>query len=292
MKKRSSWNEYFLSSPSIIWLFLFFVIPSIIVYAYAFKPSDLYGGVGTGWTFETVAELFSPLYLKLLLRTLWLSALTTAISLLLALPVAYQMMIVSKFMRQLLMLLIIVPFWSSLLIRIFAWKTLLHPEGVLHQSLAFLGIISEETTLLYNSTAVVFVMVYTFLPFAVLPIYSSSSKFNLQLIDAARDLGATRSQAFFKVFIPGIEQGLAAAALMVFIPAVGAYVIPDLVGGINSEMLGNKIAQKTFVERNLPQASALGGLLALAVLITVMLVKQQVGIRKKLRLYVEVRNRE
>jgi spermidine/putrescine transport system permease protein len=223
---------------------------------------------------------------------LWLSALTTAISLLLALPVAYQMMIVSKFMRQLLMLLIIVPFWSSLLIRIFAWKTLLHPEGILHQSLAFLGIISEETTLLYNSTAVVFVMVYTFLPFAILPIYSGSSKFNLQLIDAARDLGATRSQAFFKVFIPGIEQGLAAAALMVFIPAVGAYVIPDLVGGINSKMLGNKVAQKTFVERNLPQASALGGLLALAVLITVMLVKQQVGIRKKLRLYVEVRNRE
>lgn len=292
MQKRSSWNEYLLSAPSIVWLFVFFVIPSLIVYAYAFKPADLYGGVGSGWTLETISELFSPLYLKLLLRTLWLSALTTTICLLLALPVAYQMMIVSKNLRQFLMLLIIVPFWSSLLIRIFAWKTLLHPEGILHQSLAFIGLISPETPLLYNSTAVVFVMVYTFLPFAVLPIYSSSSKFNLQLMDAARDLGATSSQAFFKVFLPGIEKGLAAAALMVFIPAVGTYVIPDLVGGINSEMLGNKIAQKTFVERNLPQASALGGLLAIAVLITVMLIKQHVGIRKKLRLYIEVRNRE
>jgi spermidine/putrescine transport system permease protein len=285
-------NEWLLSSPSIIWLFIFFVIPSIIVYAYAFKPTDLYGGVGQGWTFDTITELFSPLYLKLLLRTLWLSALTTAICLLLALPVAYQMMVVSKTMRQLLMLLIIVPFWSSLLIRIFAWKTLLHPEGILHQTLEYLGLISHETTLLYNSVCVVFVMVYTFIPFAILPIYSSSTKFNLQLIDAARDLGATSSQAFLKVFIPGIENGLAAAALMVFIPAVGAYVIPDLVGGINSEMLGNKIAQKTFVERNLPQASALGGLLALAVFITMTVIKLQVGIRKKIRFYTEVRNRE
>ncbi len=294
MEKKSLINlkEYLQSAPSIIWLSIFFLIPSLIVYAYAFKPADIYGGIDAGWTFDTILDLCNPIYFKLLMRTLWISALTTGICLLLALPVAYQMAIISKNRRQLLMLLIIVPFWSSLLIRIFAWKTLLHPEGVFHNSLVFLGIIAPETTLLYNSAAVVFVMVYTFLPFAILPIYASASKFNMQLLDAARDLGATKSEAFFKVFVPGIEKGLAAAALMVFIPSVGTYVIPDLVGGVNSEMLGNKIAQKTLIERNLPEACALAVLLALAVLITVMLLKYNMGIRKKFRLYSEVRNRE
>ncbi len=292
LKKFATPREFLTSLPSVLWMVLFFLIPSALIYLYAFKPADLYGGVGQGWTLETIFSLGNFIYIKLLFRTLWLSAMTTFFCLALSLPVGYHLVTIPKKWRNLLLMLIIVPFWSSLLIRIFAWKTLLHPDGIPHQILYFLGIISENTTLLYNSMAVLFVMVYTFLPFAVLPIYAGASKFNLRLIEAAMDLGATRRQAFFRVFIPGIEKAIATAAIMVFIPAVGTYVIPDLVGGTSSEMLGNKIAQKTFVERNLPQASALSAFLAIVVLGILLLIKKHLGSYRRIRIYDEVRNRE
>jgi spermidine/putrescine transport system permease protein len=275
-----------------LWMIVFFLIPSFVVYTYAFKPSDLYGGVGEGWTLQTFLGLGNLMYLKLLLRTLWLSAITTLVTLLLAVPVGYHLITISKKKRNLLLLMLIVPFWSSLLIRIFAWKTLLHPEGIFHRVLEAFSLISPNTTLLYNSVAVTFVMIYTFLPFAVLPVYASATKFNLELIEAAMDLGATRMQAILKVFLPAIETGIATAAMMVFIPAVGTYVIPDLVGGVNSEMLGNKIAQKTFVERDLPHACALSVILALVVFIILLIVRQYTGPQRKIRIYDEVRNRE
>lgn len=283
-------KESLLTAPSFVWLILFFVIPSVIIFAYAFKPYDIYGAVVEGWTFKTIWELIDFNLLVLLWRTLWLSALSTIICLLVAMPMGYQLMTTPKKWRNLLLMMIIVPFWSSFLIRIFAWKALLHPEGLLHQILEFFGIIAPETTLLYNSLTVLFVMVYNFLPFAVLPIFAAASKFDFHLFEAAIDLGATQLQAFIKVFIPGIRRGLITAAIMVFIPAVGTYVIPDLVGGTNSEMLGNKIAQKTFVERNLPQASALSAMLIAAIFFPMWLINRFYEKSKKLEL--ESRNRE
>lgn len=260
-------QEWLITLPSFGWLLTFFLIPTLIVFAYAFKPYDIETGIGPGWTWDTVKNLLNPNYFLLIWRTLWLSALTTAFCILLALPVGYQLATLSKRWRHFLLLLIVMPFWSSFLIRIFAWKTLLHPEGFLKKTLVFLHLIDPTTSLLYNSAAVLLVMVYTYLPFAILPIYAASSKFNSQLFEAAMDLGASRAQAFFKVFIPGIRKGILSAMVMVFIPAIGAYVIPDLVGGTNSEMIGNKIAQRTFLDRNLPQASALSALLALVILL-------------------------
>ncbi|MBA2728039.1 MAG: ABC transporter permease [Parachlamydiaceae bacterium] len=283
-------KEYLLTAPSFIWLILFFVIPSVIIFAYAFKPYDIYGAVVSGWTLNTIWELLDLNLLVLLWRTFWLSALATIICLLVALPMGYQLMTTPKKWRNLLLMMIIIPFWSSFLIRIFAWKALLHPEGLLHQLLEFMGIIAPETTLLYNSLTVLFVMVYNFLPFAVLPIFAAASKFDFHLLEAAIDLGATQLQAFIKIFIPGIRRGLTTAAIMVFIPAVGTYVIPDLVGGTNSEMLGNKIAQKTFVERNLPQASALSAMLIAAIFIPMWLINRYYEKSKKFEL--ESRNRE
>ncbi len=289
-KKKETLYESIFTAPSFIWLFLFFFIPTLIIFAYGFKPSDIYGGVGKGWTLETIKTLADPNYYILIWRTLWLSALTTFICLCLALPVAYQLATTSNKWRHFLLLMIVVPFWSSFLIRIFAWKTVLHPEGSFKQFLVFLHIISPDTTLLYNSVAVLLVMVYTYLPFAVFPIYAAASKFNFHLIEAAMDLGATRRQAFFKIFVPGIRKGILTGLMMVFIPAIGAYVIPDLVGGTNSEMIGNKIAQRTFVERNLPQASALSALLALAVLIPVLAITLLTKRAKKIE--EEARNKE
>ena len=151
--------------------------------------------------------------------------------------------------------------------RIFAWKVLLHPEGMLKHALVFLGLVSPDTSLLYNAYAVLLVMVYTELPFAILPIYAAAEKFDFRLVEAAKDLGATSFRAFRSVFLPGIRVGLLTAFLMVFIPSLGSYVIPDIVGGPTSEMIGNKIAQRTFVDRNLPHAAGLSALLTLAVLV-------------------------
>lgn len=269
MTKKSKWRfeELALTFPSFIWLLVFFLAPTLIVFALAFKGRDPYGGIGSAWTLDTIRSLLDYNYLVLIWRTIWLSAVATFFCLALALPVGYFMARSKDSLRRLLLLLIVLPFWSSFLVRIFAWKSLLHPEGFIKHFLVQIHLISPEASLLYNAGAVILVMVYTYLPFGILPVYAASSKFNFQLFEAAMDLGATRWTAFFRIFIPGIQKGIWTATLMVFIPALGAYVIPDLVGGTQDEMLGNKIAQRTFVERNLPLASALSSLLALGVLL-------------------------
>jgi spermidine/putrescine transport system permease protein len=269
---RKKINEWLLTAPSLFWLTILFLIPTVIVFAITFKPADLYGGIGQGWTLETLRSLANPNYPIILWRTLYLSLLTTIACIILATPAGYCIARAEKKWRQIMMLLVIIPFWTSFLIRIFAWKILLHPEGFLKKALVFLHVIAPDASLLYNSWAVWMVMVYTFLPFAILPIYAAAEKFDFRLMEAAQDLGARRWQAFVKIFLPGITRGLWTAVLVVFIPALGSYVIPDIVGGPSGEMLGNKIAQRVFVDRNLPHASGLSVLLILAVLIPMLAV--------------------
>ena len=264
---RRKLSEWFVTLPSFVWLLALFLVPTVLVFAITFKPATPYGGIGDGWTLETLWTLGNPNYPAIVWRTIWLSVAATALCILLATPMGYYMARVSPARRRLVLLLVILPFWTSFLVRIFAWKVLLHPEGMLKHALVFLGLISPETSLLYNAYAVLLVMVYTELPFAILPIYAASEKFDFRLIEAAKDLGATSFLAFRKIFLPGIRVGLLTAFLMVFIPSLGSYVIPDIVGGPTSEMIGNKIAQRTFVDRNLPHAAGLSALLTVAVLI-------------------------
>ena len=259
--------EWLVTLPSLVWLLVLFLIPTVLVFAITFKPATPYGGIGSGWTLETLRTLGNPNYPAIVWRTIWLSVVVTALCIVLATPMGYYMARISPRRRQMVLLLVILPFWTSFLVRIFAWKVLLHPEGLLKQLLVFLHLCTPDTSLLYNTFAVLLVMVYTELPFAILPIYAASEKFDFRLIEAAKDLGATSFRAFRAVFLPGIRVGLLTAFLMVFIPSLGSYVIPDIVGGPTSEMIGNKIAQRTFVDRNLPHAAGLSALLTLAVLI-------------------------
>jgi spermidine/putrescine transport system permease protein len=263
---RRKLRETLLTAPSMLWLVGLFLVPTLLVFVLAFRPADPFGGIGAGWTMENLRALGRSYYLAIAFRTLWVSLLTTAVSILLALPAGYAVARASERRRRILLMLIIVPFWTSFLIRIFAWKSLLHPEGLLKKALMALGLAGPQTSLLYNTGAVVLVMVYTFLPFAIMPIYAAAEKFDFRLIEAARDLGARPFQSFRRVFLPGIRSGLLTAVLVVFIPSLGSYVVPDLVGGPGSEMIGNKIAQRVFVDRNLPHASALSVVLILAVL--------------------------
>lgn len=272
IERKKRIHEWLVTLPSLAWLSFFFLLPTLIIFAITFKPTDPYGGIGEGWTLSTLRSLGNPNYPAIVWRTIWLSLLTTAICIVLSVPTGYFMARGSRRRRQFLLLLVIVPFWTSFLIRIFAWKVLLHPDGPVKGLLVVLGLARPDASLLYNPGAVLLVMVYTFLPFAILPIYAAAEKFDFQLMEAARDLGAHQWQAFVKIFLPGIRRSLFTAVLVVFIPALGSYVIPDIVGGPGAEMLGNKIAQRVFVDRNLPHASGLSALLTLAVLVPMLAV--------------------
>ena len=269
MKNR--WMNFFLGLPSFVWLILFYALPVFIVFLLAFKPVDPFGGIGAGWTLHTIQDLSNPSYPSIIWRTIWLGIVSTLVCILVAVPIAYHLSRMAPRTRSIVLMLIIVPFWTNFLIRIYAWKVFLHPDGILKKVLVFIGLIPEETMLLYNQWAVLAVMIYTYLPFAILPIYAAADKFDFALLDAAKDLGASAFQAFRKVFVPGVSKGIWTAVMVVLIPAFGAYLIPDLVGGPTSELIGDKIAQRVFTERNLPHASALSAVLMLAVFIPLIL---------------------
>lgn len=262
--------EWLVTLPSFGWLLVFFAIPTVLIVVMSFKPADPYGGFGEGWSLKAWVDMRNPSYPQIVWRTVWLSVVATAICLAFALPVGYLLGKLRSHWRNIVLLLVVVPFWTNFLIRVFAWKVLLHPEGFLRRGLLALGVIDAETTLLYNEWAVLLVMVYSFLPFAILPIYASAEKFDFALLDAARDLGASASRAFWLVFVPGVRRGILAAVAMVLIPALGSYIIPELVGGPTAEMIGNKIGQRVFVDRNWPHAAALACLLMLVSLAPVL----------------------
>ena len=265
-------NEAILTAPTLLWLILFFVVPSIAMVVISFRPASIYGGVGEGWTLDAWRALGNPNYPIILWRTVWLSLVTTVICLALALPIAFVLGKMQGKWRAILLMIVIVPFWTNFVIRVAAWRILLHPEGMLRQGLVSLGIIGPDTLLLYNEGAVLMVMVYTYLPFAILPLYAAAERFDYSLLEAARDLGASGFTAVTRVFIPGISRGLLTAMALVLIPALGSYVIPDLVGGPGDEMIGNKIAQRTLGDRNLPQAATLSVALLVITLIPMIVV--------------------
>ena len=267
--------ELFSTLPSLGWLGIFVFIPTLLVLTIAFRDTDPAGGIGSRWTLDQF-RIFSEKSIHVLLwRTLWISALTTAICLALSLPVAWFLARVRKEWRPRLLLLVIVPFWTNFLIRVFAWNQILHSEGILARTFRALHLLGENDSLLFNSGAVIVVSVYTFMPFAILPLYAAAEKFDFGLLDAARDLGATAFRSFWSVFLPGIRKGISTAAVIVFIPMLGSYVVPDLVGGTDGQMIGNKIAQRNFADRNLPSASAMSAILTLAVLAPLLLRRRE-----------------
>ena len=261
------WAEWGVTFPSFGWLMLFFVVPTLIVLGIAFHGASADGGYTSGFTMETWKAVVRTPYKEIVWRTIWISAVTTFLCIILSLPCAYSIARMPTKWRAAVAGLIMLPFWTSFIVRVFAWRTLLHPEGFIQHILMALGLANADTMLNYNSGAILVVSVYSFLPFAIMPIYTAAEKFDFSLLEAARDLGARSFFAFRKIFLPGVRRGVISAILMVFIPAIGSYVIPDLVGGKNSELIGNKIYQRTFPDRNLPHASALAAVMGCSVLI-------------------------
>jgi len=255
--------------PVALWISVFFVVPISIIFLYSFLEKGLYGGVV--WKFSLDAEyaLSNSTFLKVALITIVLSIAATIITLLLALPTAY--FIARSAYKNFLLFLVIIPFWTNFLIRIYAWIAILGNNGFLNNFLINTGITHTYTQFLYNPFAVVIVLVYTYLPFALLPLYSTIEKFDFSLLEAARDLGATKSQSIFRVLLPNIKTGITTAILFTFIPAFGQYAVPQLVGGRNSFMLGNIIARELTVTRNWPLSSSISMVLTLITTIGVLL---------------------
>lgn len=267
--------ELLATAPSFLWLVMFVLVPVAIIFAIAFRPALPAGGIGEGWSMDAIRALADPSYPALFLRTIYVAALTTLLCIAASLPVTYAMARLTPVWRSRVLLLVIVPFWTNFVIRVFAWQQILHAQGYVAEVLRFLGMLGGNDRLLGNLTAVVIVSVYTYLPFAILPLFAAAEKFDFGLLDAARDLGAKPLRAFFSVFVPGIRQGVITAFLVVFIPMLGSYVVPDMVGGTKTQMLGNKIAQRNFTDRNLPEAAALSGALALLVMAPMFLKRRE-----------------
>jgi spermidine/putrescine transport system permease protein len=251
---------WLLLAPLVVWALAFVVAPAAIMLVYSFGQRGSLGGVHFDTlTLQNYAGVFDPVYLKIVLRSLWFAALTTALCLAIGYPVAYLIGRSDLRWRNVLLMGVMVPFWTSFLIRTYAWVTILKSEGLLNSLLVQLHLISQPLEMLYTNGAVILGLVYTFLPFMILPIYSSVEKLDGALIEAALDLGAGPVRAFSRVVIPLTSPGIAAGVLLVFIPALGIYAVNDIMGGGRVDMIGN-IIENQFKgnARNWPFGAALG----------------------------------
>ena len=254
----------------LLWLTAFFVIPTLIIAVISFLKKGPYGGV-IFWQFslDAYANLFDKVFLKIIFKTLEISIWVTIVTLVLALPTAYY--ISRSKLKSFWLLLIIIPLWTNFLVRIYSFIAILGNNGIVNKALQLVFNLDGPIQLLYNKNAVIIVTVYIYLPYAILPLYSSIEKFDFSLLDAARDLGATKFKAMVKVFLPGIKSGLISAIILTFIPAVGSYAVPDLLGGNDALMLGNIIGKRLLDARDWPIASAVSMLLIVFTTIAVLL---------------------
>ena len=268
------------------WLLALFLVPFAIVLkislsdtALAIPPYtptfDWAEGIGAfirELDFENFVWLTQDdLYWKAYLSSLWIAVLSTIMTLLVGYPIAYGMARAPSEWRPTLMMLVILPFWTSFLIRVYSWMGILSQEGLLNQFLLWTGIISEPLKILNTNTAVYIGIVYTYLPFMILPIYAALERLDESLIEAAEDLGCSRLTAFWLVTIPLSRNGIVAGCFLVFIPALGEFVIPSLLGGSGTLMIGKVLWEEFFSNRDWPVASAVAIVLLLILVVPIVL---------------------
>lgn len=267
-------------SPVTFWMILFFVFPLIFIFMMSFAVRGLYGGVEYSFTLENYVRFFDPLYLNILWESILIAALTTVICLVFGYPFAYIVARAPRKYRNILLMLIVVPFWTNSLIRTYAWIVLLRTEGVINTVLLQLGVISEPFEMLYNTGAVMVGLAYTLFPFMVLPLYASIEKLDQNLLEAASDLGAKPWQTFAKVTLPLTMPGVVAGCLLVFIPTLGLFFIPDLMGGSKTMLIGNLIRNQFLTARDWPFGSAASVILMILTLIFVLIYLRSGGDKK------------
>jgi spermidine/putrescine transport system permease protein len=261
LNPRQGW---LLLAPALVLLFALFYLPQLLMFLVSLGSRSAYGTVVQGVSADNYLRALEPLYLNVLWRSVALATATTVLCLLVAYPVAWWIARhVAPRWRNALLVLVILPFWTSFLVRMYAWIVLLRSEGMINLALGALGLPGAE--LLYNDFAVLLGQVYGELPFMIIPLYVSIEKLDHTLLEAAADLGAGFWQAFRRVIVPQTLPGIVAGCVLVFIPSLGAYLAPDLLGGGKTAYIGNLIQSQFAVARDLPFGAALSFVLSLAV---------------------------
>jgi spermidine/putrescine transport system permease protein len=265
----------FLALPPALYLVLLFAVPLVIVLVYSFATRGPTGQtLLADWNLDAYARLANPLVREIALRSLGYAALTTVICLLVAYPFAYFIASRPAAVRNLMLVGVMIPFWSNYLVRTYAWRVLLSSTGPLSQLTELLGL--GQTRLLFTNTAVVLGLVYGYLPFMVLPLYAAVERIDHSLIEAARDLYASGPRAFWKVTWPLSRPGVVAGSILVFIPTLGEYVTPEILGGSKTTMLGSYIVRQFLSARDWPFGSALS-LVVMLVMLTATVVYFRTG---------------
>ena len=272
-----------------LWLLFFFLVPFVIVFkislsqtAIAIPPYTpaLDFSAGISGFFAQLKQLSvdnytwltqDALYFNAYVTSVIIAAISTVLTLIVGYPIAYGMARAPATIRPTLLMLVILPFWTSFLIRVYAWIGILKPEGLLNQLLLATGVIHEPLIILNTYTAIFIGIVYSYLPFMVLPLYSALEKMDYSLIEAAKDLGCPPTSAFWKITFPLSLPGVIAGCLLVFIPAVGEFVIPDLLGGSQTLMIGKTLWNEFFANRDWPVSSAVAVILLLLLIVPIML---------------------
>jgi spermidine/putrescine transport system permease protein len=242
-------------APAALWLLALFGLPMVIVASYSLLTRGPYGGVSLPWTAESYARLADPLYLMILLRSFLMAGVSTAICLAMGYPLAVFISQSGK-RKNLYLSLVIIPFWTSFLVRTYAWMFLLRDTGLINSTLQALGVTHEPLPLLYNNGAVILGLVYGYLPFMVLPLFAAIERLDPSLLEAAADLGARPWTAFTRVMLPLSVSGIRAGCVLVFISCLGSYLTPDLLGGGKSIMIGNLVQNQFQNARDWPFGAA------------------------------------
>src|SRR3712207_3487501 len=269
-----------LLAPVTLWLGLFFLVPLLFVLAYSFGTSGVYGGITLGFNPGNYLKVFDSLYLEIVVRTLVIALITTLLCLALGYPLAYFIAMKGGNWKNVLILLVMIPFWTSLLLRAYAWVVILGGNGIANRSLQFLGITDGPVDLIFTPQAVLMGMVYSYLPFMILPLYASLERFDVRLKEAAQDLGASRWHTFWRVTFPMSMPGVIAGSILVFIPSAGEFVIPNLLGGARTVMVGNLIQQQFLQARDWAFGSALAVMLGLLLPGAILFYVRKVGAEK------------
>ncbi|MDC2864022.1 MULTISPECIES: ABC transporter permease [unclassified Bacillus (in: firmicutes)] len=252
-----------LALPTVAWLLIFFLVPLLFVLAFSFLQRGTYGTVEMSFTLENIRRVFDALYMETLWETVKIAVITTVLCLLIGYPFAYTVTIVDRKWRSLLLLLATIPFWINFLVRSYAWIVILRSQGLVNTLLLKLGIISEPLNLLYNTPSVILGMVYSLLPFMILPVYAAIEQFDKRKLEAAYDLGATPLKAFWHVTVPMTMSGIATGSILVFVSSIGMFVVSDVMGGSKVALIGNVIQNQFLGARDWPFGSALSMIVVL-----------------------------
>jgi len=274
-----------LISPVVFWMVVFVAIPLLLVVGVSFLQRGIYGGIEYQVTINNYIRMFNPMYFRIIWNSVVLSFFTTIICLILGYPFAYFTARAPQKIRGMLLMLTILPYWTNSLVRTYAWIILLRTEGVINTILLNIGVITAPIPMLYNESAVLIGLVYVLFPFMVLPLYTSIEKLDRSLLEAASDLGATPLKAFFKVTLPLTKSGILAGAVMVFIPSLGYFFIPDLMGGSKGLLISNLIKNQFLTARDWPFGSAISIILIAITLIIIFLYFRNAGSKEKLEVF-------